>query len=397
MAPPRNKRIRSDENDAAPRKRAEIVSVDLGNAGGSGDESDGGVDDFGSSDDSENEMQAMQSMGKKELLLRAQAMNMADQGSDEEGEEDEEEEAEEEDDSENDEELAEGDLDAEVAEAQSDDEQEEEEEEQNKKPVFKRNKQRVLLLSSRGITHRHRHMLTDLHALMPHSKKDAKLDNKHKLHILNELAELSNCNNCLYFEIRKHTDCYLWMSKTPNGPSVKFHVQNVHTMDELRMTGNCLKGSRPILSFDQNFDTQPHYQLLKEMFTHTFGSPRTSRKLKPFIDHVLAFSIADGKIWFRNYQIIEKPSLERGQKDMEISLIEIGPRFVLNIMRIFDGSFGGSTLFENKEFVGPNQIRRTKRLELSDEYKRRVEAGKKREAKMRDNQLPEDPLADVFQ
>lgn len=35
----------------------------------------------------------------------------------------------------------------------------------------KRNKQRVLLLSSRGITHRMRHLMNDLEVLFPHFKK----------------------------------------------------------------------------------------------------------------------------------------------------------------------------------------------------------------------------------
>jgi ribosome biogenesis protein BRX1 len=136
---------------------------------------------------------------------------------------------------------------------------------QQQQPVLK-NKQRVLLISSRGITYRFRHLLNDIHDLLPHSKKDSKLDVKTQLNTLNELAELSNCNNCIYFEVRKHSDLFMWMSKTPNGPSVKFHLQNIHTMDELKMTGNCLKGSRPFLSFDKSFDDQPHMQLLKEMF-----------------------------------------------------------------------------------------------------------------------------------
>lgn len=41
----------------------------------------------------------------------------------------------------------------------------------------------------------------------------------------------------------------------------------VHTMDELKMLGNALKGSRPLLIFDKYFDDQPHLRLLKEMFT----------------------------------------------------------------------------------------------------------------------------------
>jgi len=45
------------------------------------------------------------------------------------------------------------------------------------------------------------------------------------------------------------------------------HVQNVHTMDELKMTGNCLKGSRGLLSFDQGFEETEWGRLTKEVFT----------------------------------------------------------------------------------------------------------------------------------
>ena len=38
-------------------------------------------------------------------------------------------------------------------------------------PRPKRNKQRVLLLSSRGVTHRMRHLMSDLEVLLPHVKK----------------------------------------------------------------------------------------------------------------------------------------------------------------------------------------------------------------------------------
>lgn len=37
----------------------------------------------------------------------------------------------------------------------------------------KRNKQRVLMLSSRGITHRMRHLMNDMETLLPHVKKGA--------------------------------------------------------------------------------------------------------------------------------------------------------------------------------------------------------------------------------
>ena len=75
-------------------------------------------------------------------------------------------------------------------------------------------------------------------------------------------------DNTLYFEARRHEDLYLWAAKTPNGPSIKMHVQNIHTMDELKMTGNCLKGSRGILCCDSAFDESEWARLTKELFTH---------------------------------------------------------------------------------------------------------------------------------
>ncbi|CAO3646583.1 unnamed protein product [Cunninghamella blakesleeana] len=260
------------------------------------------------------------------------------------------------------------------------------------------NKQRVMLLSSRGITYRHRHLLTDLEGFLPHSKKDAKLDTKSELYLLNELAELNNCNNAIFFEVRKRQDLYLWMSKTPNGPSVKFHVQNIHTMDELKMTGNCLKGSRHVLSFDKTFDSAPHWQLLKELLGQVFNVPKGSRRSKPFVDHVLSFSIVDNRIWFRNYQILEKnasntPGFDIEDKKNDLSLIEIGPRFCLTVIRIFDGSFGGPTVFENPEFVHPNYIRAAERKKHNQRYIKRQVDIKNRDMRVKDSQGQETELS----
>ena len=130
-------------------------------------------------------------------------------------------------------------------------------------PGLYTNKQRVLILSSRGITARYRHLMEDLKKLIPHHKKDNKLDAKGDIHVVNEIAELKSCNQVLYLETKKNQDLYMYLGKTPLGPSVKFHVANVHTMDELKLTGNCMIGSRPLLNFDASFDAQPHLKLLK--------------------------------------------------------------------------------------------------------------------------------------
>ncbi|TFY70632.1 hypothetical protein EVG20_g2378 [Dentipellis fragilis] len=275
-------------------------------------------------------------------------------------------------------------------------------------PVLKKkkNKQRVLLLSSRGVTHRMRHLMNDLEALLPHVKKDAKLDSKNHLNLLPELADLHNCNNTLYFEARRHEDLYLWAAKTPNGPSIKLHVQNVHTMDELKMTGNCLKGSRGILSFDAAFEATEWGRLTKEVFTQArggllnlcgdgetdtdaagvqiFGVPAQARKAKPFIDHVLTFSLLDDKIWFRNFQIVEKDPLQPNGPP-QTSLVEIGPRFVLTPIRIFEGAFG--------EFISPTAVRSAIRKEKGTKYKERKYAEKERMERKDLRVLPEDELA----
>jgi hypothetical protein len=163
------------------------------------------------------------------------------------------------------------------------------------------NKQRCLTLCSRGVTARYRHLLEDLRVLMPHHKKESKLDVKNEAigKAVTDICLLRNCNTVLFLECRKRQDAYLWMGRVGSnqpGPSVKFHVTNIHTMDELRLTGNCMKHSRPILSFDTNFQTLEHLKLLKELFIDIFGIPRGHPKSKPFVDRVMAFYYGDNRV-----------------------------------------------------------------------------------------------------
>ncbi|KAJ9095201.1 hypothetical protein QFC19_007656 [Naganishia cerealis] len=255
-------------------------------------------------------------------------------------------------------------------------------------------KDKVLLLSSRNTTGRMRHFMLDLQALLPHTKKDAKLDSRSNLYLLNELADLHSCNNSLFLEARRHEDLYMWLARTPNGPSVKCHVQNIHTMDELKMTGNCLKGSRGIVCFDGGWNQDEHWRLMKELITHIFSVPKTSRKLKPFIDHILTFSLLDNKIWFRNYQIVEKDPLKPSGPP-QTSLVEIGPRFVLTPIRIFEGSFGGPTVYENPEFISPAATRASIKRVQGQKYRRRQDglSDKADRVAQQQEDLGEDELA----
>jgi ribosome biogenesis protein BRX1 len=163
-----------------------------------------------------------------------------------------------------------------------------------------RNKQRCLVLCLRGATARYRHLLEDLRTLLPHHKKESKLDpgKSGTGRAITDIAEMRSCNSVLFLECRKHQDAYLWVGRLGDkaGPSAKFHISNVHTMDELRLTGNCMKGSRPILSFDESFARLGHLKILKELFIDVFGTPRGHPKSKAFVDRVMAFYYADNKV-----------------------------------------------------------------------------------------------------
>ncbi|XP_019149710.1 PREDICTED: ribosome biogenesis protein BRX1-like [Ipomoea nil] len=263
-----------------------------------------------------------------------------------------------------------------------------------------RNKEKVLVTSSRRISYRYRHLMLNLVSLLPHCKKDNKVESKSsKGATLNELVELKSCSSCLFFECRKGKDLYLWMAKCPNGPSVRFLVNAVHTMEELKLTGNHLKGSRPILTFSSNFDKDPYWKLLKEMILQIFGTPKDQRKSKPYHDHVFAFSIVDDHIWFRNYQISCPHSgaqkLDRGDLE-KMTLVEVGPRFCLNPIKIFGGSFGGPTLYENPFYVSPNQVRSLEKKQKAGKYAKKVKAKTRRKMHQLSNPMELDEFADMW-
>lgn len=81
-------------------------------------------------------------------------------------------------------------------------------------PKYK-NKNKVLVLSSRGVTSQQRHLVEDVRSLIPHSKKDTKLDSKKGLDVINEIASVFNCTGAIYFEARKHQDLFVLFSLFP--------------------------------------------------------------------------------------------------------------------------------------------------------------------------------------
>lgn len=76
--------------------------------------------------------------------------------------------------------------------------------------------------------------------------------------------------------------------------------------------------------------------------------------------------------------------------------MEIGPRFVLNPIRIFRGSFGGQTLYRNPDYISPNATRAMERKAKGRAYEDRKVSQTLRKERKENIVLPEDPLDNVF-
>ena len=56
-----------------------------------------------------------------------------------------------------------------------------------------------------------------------------------------------------------------------------------------------------------------------------FATPKRHHKSKPFFDHVISFSVADGRIWLRNYQVLPDPDKKAAASADSVSLVEVRP------------------------------------------------------------------------
>ncbi|KAF5294907.1 hypothetical protein FQR65_LT10705 [Abscondita terminalis] len=228
-----------------------------------------------------------------------------------------------------------------------------------KKKTKRVNKKRPLVLCSRGMNFRYKRLMQDLKKLMPHHRPELNMGRSKTLSGINDMCVSKNCNKALLFEGRRKQDLYIWMSNVPNGPSARFIVDNVDTTVDTTLTGNCLCGSTPLLRFDPGFSDSAHYLVLRELLLQMFGVPNKHPNRPQ--NHIYTFTIVDDKICFRNYRKLS----EKG------ALVEIGPRFMLNPIKIFAGSFGGQILWEDPKYISLKKYRR--HIHLAAKKKKYVE------------------------
>ncbi|EEC20102.1 ribosomal biogenesis protein, putative [Ixodes scapularis] len=162
---------------------------------------------------------------------------------------------------------------------------------------------------------------------------------------------------------------------------------NLRTMLPHSKPESKMEKKDPLVVINEAFNENPYTKLLKELLCQVFGTPRHHPKSQPFVDHVFTFSLLDHRIWFRNYQIVEE----------EGSLVEIGPRFVLNPIKVFEGSFGGPVIYSNPHYITPSAYRRTLKQAAASKYKGRKEAKANLKHRIAEGPAPSNPIDEIFE
>lgn len=266
------------------------------------------------------------------------------------------------------------------------------------------NRQKCLVLGGRNMSSKARHLLLDLRGLMPHSREHSKLGGGAQHHHIGrdlvELCSLHQCNSFMYLDPHRSDVSYLWVGQAPAGPSVKLQVTNIHTADEIRMAGNCLKFSRALLHFDRAFETLPHLRVVKALLHMGFNTPRYHPKSKPFIDRIMSFFWLDNHIWVRHYQIVypSDSNTSNALKKDSTSLLEIGPRFTLEPVLIMNGCCQGNVLWRSQVARAPTEQRRDRKVRRVEKMEHNEKVAAHSEVHRARHPAPQaDPLDMIFQ
>ena len=138
---------------------------------------------------------------------------------------------------------------------------------------------------------------------------------------------------------------------------------------------------------------------MKEMLSQTFNTPKNHPKSKPFIDHVISFTYHEGKVWLRNYQILnaEQTMFKAGDDIQKLVLIEIGPRFTMTPIKCFEESLGGPALWQNHEYIAPTKLRSKRYEEFSKKRDKKLAQKDYYEQIRKDGKDPDAYLGNAFE
>lgn len=268
------------------------------------------------------------------------------------------------------------------------------EEEEPKSAKLGPHNHKTLILGNKGLKHEHFVLVEDFLGMIPHAKKGSSLP-ADEFKYLDEIATDKHCDTVAFFETRhrgEYRECYFWLSRVPEGPSFNFFVDDIKGIRQLRSLGNCMKGSRPLLFFDPQFESSEHLSLAKLLLQRFFEVPYQNKHSKPFVDRALSFFVVDGNIIIRHYQIQWTDN-----ENEALNLVEIGPECKLVPTYVLAGAFKGSKIWKNGTFVSRFKVAQAERIQKQKEKRRIRDQQAVREEKKQS--IPEiiNPMEGLFE
>jgi ribosome biogenesis protein BRX1 len=130
---------------------------------------------------------------------------------------------------------------------------------------------------------------------------------------------------------------------------VKFRLVNSSEASDFNLLDHHRGSGRQILSFQKIFELLPHFRIIEGILIKVFKSTKYQLKTSSSLKSVLSFSVAEGRIWMRKFQVIS-PLFTKITQEKDISLIEVGPRLSFDPVKILTESFCGETVYENPLF-----------------------------------------------
>jgi ribosome biogenesis protein BRX1 len=247
------------------------------------------------------------------------------------------------------------------------------------------------LLSGKGLIREHAEVFENLLSLIPHAKRDQSIPSS-DFAFIGDIAGDRHCDVVGVFETRHrkvNRECYFWIARVPDGPSVCFFVEDAQSINELHLIGNCLKGSRPILQFDPTFNDNGIYEISKNLLIQLFSVPFQDPHSKPFVDRTMVFVREENAIVIRHYQV-------QWGDDQEVELAEVGPRVRLLPNLVLAGVFRGHKLWKDSDFVTPYQQVKAERKALAERRKKSRDRQAVKEERRGNLPEIEDPNAGLF-
>jgi len=136
---------------------------------------------------------------------------------------------------------------------------------------------------------------------------------------------------------------------------VEFGVENYKPLQDFKAT-KVTSGTKPCLLFSgEEFETNLEMKRVKSLMIDFWRGDDTSNVRLQGLEHVIQFTVCDGKIYFRSYRTKLKKS---GLKTPRVELEEIGPSFdlVLRRTRLASEELYKQAL-KRPKFVKPKKIK----------------------------------------